>query len=204
MHARRRALFDKERFPGWRYQHGGIVHHGRVQDPKAWTGNFILALVERVRVLEGRPIKYSLIGHSAGGQFLSRLAAFVPTEAQRIVLANPGTHVLASLQTKAPFGMSGVYPDAAAEGELERYLAQPVTIFLGQDDTGEDNLNEGSEAMAQGATRYERGLNAFRTAQSLAQSRSWTFNWRLVELPGTGHSARKMFASKEASQALRP
>jgi hypothetical protein len=58
--------------------------------------------------------------------------------------------------------------------------------------------------MAQGATRYERGLNAFRTAQARAQSSGWTFNWRLVELPGTGHSARKMFASPQASEALRP
>jgi hypothetical protein len=32
----------------------------------------------------------------------------------------------------------------------------------------------------------------------------WPFNWRLVELPGTGHSATQMFASKQALEALRP
>jgi pimeloyl-ACP methyl ester carboxylesterase len=196
--------FDKKRFPGWRYQHGGIVHKGAVQEANQWTGNFIVALVEQVRAMEGRRMPYSLIGHSAGGQFLSRLAAFVPTEAQRIVVANPGTHVMPSVKTEAPFGLGGVYPNTAAEAELRRYLAQPLTIFLGQDDTGEENLNESSEAMAQGKTRYARGLNAFKAGQSLAQSRSWPFNWRLVELPGTGHSASKMFASKEASQALKP
>src|SRR5215831_12487176 len=29
-------LFDKERFPGWRYQGGGIVNHGVVQPSNAW------------------------------------------------------------------------------------------------------------------------------------------------------------------------
>lgn len=196
--------FDKERFPQWRYQHGGIVQRGLVQDPHQWTGNIVVELVEHIRRLEGRPLRYSLIGHSAGGQFLSRLAAFVPTEAQRIVIANPGTHVFPDLQVKAPFGMGGVYTETTADASLRRYLEQPITIFLGQDDTDNEHLNESTEAIAQGATRYARGLNAFRAAQAVARSRSWTCNWRLVELPGVGHKAREMFASQAASEALRP
>jgi hypothetical protein len=58
--------------------------------------------------------------------------------------------------------------------------------------------------MTQGATRHERGLNAFLAAESLAKARSWTFNWRLVEAPGVGHSAKKMFAAREAWEALKP
>jgi hypothetical protein len=30
------------------------------------------------------------------------------------------------------------------------------------------------------------------------------FNWRLVEQPGAGHSARDMFSSPEALKALEP
>ena len=101
-------------------------------------------------------MKYSIIGHSAGGQFLSRLAAFVPTEAQRIVVTNPGTHVFASLQIKAPYGLGGVHSDTRAQAELRRYLAQPVTIFLGQADTGDEELDERPDAQRQGTTRYER------------------------------------------------
>jgi hypothetical protein len=33
---------------------------------------------------------------------------------------------------------------------------------------------------------------------------SWKFNWRLVELPGVGHSARKMFSAPQAFEALSP
>jgi poly(3-hydroxybutyrate) depolymerase len=195
-------LFDKARFPTWRYQRGGIVHQNVVQPAPSWTGHMVLELVEQVRTLEHRSMKYSMIGHSAGGQFLSRLAAFVPSEAEVIVVANPGTHTFATLQVNAPFGMAGVYGDAEATSALRRYLAQPVTILLGEEDTGEENLNEGPEAMAQGSTRHERGLNAFHTAQALANSSSWTFNWRLVEVPGAGHSAPTMFSSPQASAAL--
>ena len=98
-------LFDQRDFPGWRYQRGGIVKGGAVQPPSDWSGNLVPALVEWVRQQEGRPLAYSLLGHSAGGQFLERLAAFVPTQARRIVVANPGSYVLPSLEVAAPYGL---------------------------------------------------------------------------------------------------
>lgn len=196
--------FDRKRFPTWRYQQGGVERQGEVQPRSEWTANMVVALAEHVRTAEARMLPYSLIGHSAGAQFLSRLAAFSTTQAQRIVIANPGTHVFPDAKVAAPFGFGGVYPENAVEGELRRYLAQPVTIYLGKDDTEEKNLNERASAMAQGENRHERGLNAFRAAQALAQSRSWPFNWRLVEISGIGHKAEKMFAAKEAWDALKP
>lgn len=197
-------LFDAERFPSWRFQMGGLVYQRALQPPSDWTGQFVLDLVAWVRQQEGQPLPYSMIGHSAGGQFLSRLAAFTQTEARRIVIANPSTYVFAALQTKAPFGLGGVYSPKMAEAQLKRYLQTPVTIFLGQEDVGEEELNESPAARAQGESRYARGLNAYRTAQTLAQSRGWTFNWRLVELAGVGHNTVKMFASANAVEALLP
>jgi hypothetical protein len=145
-----------------------------------------------------------MIGHSAGGQFLSRVAAFVPTKAKRIVIANPSTYVLPNLTTMAPFALGGVYSAGAGEAELQRYLELPLTIYLGQEDTGDEGRNDSAEAVAQGETRYERGRNAYQAGRDLARSRGWAFNWRLVELPGVGHSARKMFAAPQAAAALRP
>jgi pimeloyl-ACP methyl ester carboxylesterase len=196
--------FPKSQFPRWRYQHGGIAQNGVVQDSREWTGRIVVELAERIQQLEGRKMPYSLIGHSAGGQFLSRLAAFTPTQAQRIVIANPGTHVLPDPKIEAPYGFGGVYASNDVDKELRRYLGTPITIFLGHDDTDEEGLSASPEANAQGATRHERGLNAFKAAQSLAQARGWPFNWRLVEVPGVGHKAKKMFAAPEASAALKP
>jgi pimeloyl-ACP methyl ester carboxylesterase len=197
-------LFDKERFPSWRFQFGGIVNKGAVQSPREWTGNLILGLVQWARTQERRAMAYALIGHSAGGQLLSRVAAFTPTEASRIVIANPSTWVLPTLQVSAPFGFGGVYPDAQAQAQLRRYLAQPITVMLGEEDTGAEELDESPSAMAQGRTRYERGLNVIRQARMLSASRGWPLNWRLVEVPGAGHSAGTMFRSQQALSALQP
>lgn len=197
-------LLDKRTFPVWRYQRGGIVRHGVVQNPRDWTGRLVLDLVDWVRKQEGRPLAYSLLGHSAGGQFLDRLAAFVPTEARRIVVANPGSYVFPSLEIGAPYGLGKVYAGADGEAQLRRYLEQPLTIYLGEADTRDDDRDESPDALAQGASRYQRGLNVFNSAKALAQARGWTFNWRLVELPGVGHSARKMFIAPQVSEALAP
>ena len=197
-------VFGKRAFPAWRYQRGGIVKDAVVQNARDWTGTLVLDLVAWAREREGRPLPYSLLGHSAGGQFLDRLAAFVPTEARRIVIANAGSYVFASLEIDAPYGLGKVYSGTDGEAALRRYLEQPLTIYLGQGDTRDDERNDYPEALAQGASRYQRGLNVFNAAKTLAQARGWKFDWRLVELPGVGHNARKMFSAPQASEALSP
>jgi dienelactone hydrolase len=160
-------LFDRRDFPGWRYQRGGIVGDGVVQPPSDWSGNLVPALVEWVRQQEGRPVAYSLLGHSAGGQFLERLAAFVPTQARRIVVANPGSYVFPSLEIAAPYGLGKVYAGAEGEARLRRYLALPLTIYVGAADTRE-HRDDSPEARAQGASRHQRGMNVFDAARKLA------------------------------------
>jgi poly(3-hydroxybutyrate) depolymerase len=197
-------VFDEHTFPTWRYQRGGIVKDTAVQDPRDWTGRVVLDLVAWVRREEDRPVAYSLLGHSAGGQFLDRLAAFVPTDARRIVVANAGSYVFPSLEIDAPYGLGKAYSGADGEAALRRYLQQPVTIYLGQSDTRDDARNDYPEAFAQGASRYQRGVNVFNAAKTLARTRGWPFNWRLVELPGVGHNVRKMFSAPQAVEALSP
>src|SRR5499433_3880427 len=191
-------VFDKRAFPTWRYQRGGIVKEGVVQDAREWSGTQVLDLVAWA------PLAYSLLGHSAGAQFLDRLAAFVPTEARRIVIANAGSYVFPSLEVGAPYGLGKVYSGTDGEAALRRYLEQPLTIYLGQGDTRDDARNDYPEALAQGASRYQCGLNVFNAAKTLAQARGWTVNWGLVELPGVGQNARKMFSAPQASEALSP
>ena len=109
-----------------------------------------------------------------------------------------------SLEIAAPYGLGKVYAGADGEAELKRYLAQPLTIYLGEGDIREDDRDDSSEALAQGASRHQRGVNAFNAGRALAQARGWPFNWRLLELPGVGHNAKKMFAAPQASAALAP
>jgi poly(3-hydroxybutyrate) depolymerase len=203
-------LFDRKRFPGWRYQTGGMVRNQRavgdfeVRPESQWTGRLFLAIIDAVRAIEGEPkLPYSIIGHSAGGQALSRFAAFVPHEAGRIVIANPSTWLWPAREERFPYGYGGLPPALSDDAALQRYLAQPVIVMLGTADTRRDNnLNLREEAERQGLNRLERGRNAYHAAQDLARERGWKFAWQLVEVPGVGHSARRMFGSAQALDAL--
>ncbi len=203
-------LFDRKRFPTWRYQTGGLVRNQRIDgefqvEPAAlWTGKLFLRIVDEVRTAEGRPdLDYSLIGHSAGGQALSRFAAFTTHRARHIIIANPSTWLWPSREERFPYGYGGLPATLADDAALQRYLAQPVTMLLGTADIQRGgNLNVRAGAERQGPNRYERGHHAFRVAQQLAQERGWTFNWRLIEVPDVAHSARRMFGSVQAQEAL--
>ncbi len=203
-------LFDRKRFPTWRYQTGGLVRDQRttenflIEPETQWTGRLFLKIIDAVRTAEGRPgLAYSLIGHSAGGQTLSRFAAFVPNTARHIVIANSSTYLWPSRNERFPYGFGGLPAPLADDITLQRYLAQPVTILLGTADVERGrNLNVRPGAERQGEHRYARGHNAFRAAQKLAHDRGWTFHWRLIEVPEIAHSARGMFGSAQAAAAL--
>lgn len=198
-------LFDAARFPTWRYQRGGIVHDGSVQPAESWTVNLVPRLASWIRHQEGRAeLPYALIGHSAGGQFLSRVVAFGNDEAKEIVIANPSTWVRPSLEIAAPYGFGGVFGPQQGEAALRRYLAAKVTVLLGQEDVGSRNLATSEEAEEQGSTRFERGQTVFREAADAARRHGCAFNWHLAAVPGVGHNARAMFTSEQAFAALRP
>jgi poly(3-hydroxybutyrate) depolymerase len=204
-------LFDRARFPTWRYQHGGVVRTSaagelNVEAEAEWTGRLLIRIVEVVRSLEGAPdLAYLALGHSGGGQALSRVAALMPTGARRIVIANAGTYLWPSRDARFPDGYAGLPLPYSSDEALRRYLAQPLTLLLGTADVKQDaDLSMRPGAAAQGANRYERGTNAFRAAQALAHARGWDFNWKVVEVPGVGHSAARMFRNEQTLSALQP
>lgn len=195
--------FDKARFPDWRYQHGGIAYDGIVQPKADWTVDFVSALAAWARKREGSPnLPYVLIGHSAGAQFLSRVAAFGQDGALRIVIANPSTWVEPTLDIAAPYGFGGVFNPTQGEAALRRYLAAPVTVLLGEKDTGSYELSMTEQARKQGGTRFDRGQKTFRRAKQVAEQHGWTFNWSMAIVPGVDHSAAQMFKSQVAFDAL--
>jgi hypothetical protein len=197
-------LFDKVRFPTWRYQRGGVVHDGAVLPAKSWTVNLVPRLVSWIRHEErDAKLPYALIGHSAGAQFLSRVAAFAKDDATQTVIANPSTWVRPSLDIAVPYGFGGIFDGGQAESALRRYLATKVTVLLGQEDVGSHNLVTTEEAEEQGSTRLERGQNVFREAAAVARLHGWAFNWHLAVVPGIGHNARDIFSSEQAFDALR-
>jgi poly(3-hydroxybutyrate) depolymerase len=189
--------FEKAAFPRDLYQYGGTAK----EPPGQRTIDLVPGLAAWARAAAGTPsIPFILIGHSAGAQFLDRVAAFVPTGAAAIILANPSTWVLPSTTTPVPFGFAGSSSNPGAV--LGAYLAAPISVLLGAADTGSKDLATSAAAMAQGPNRLARGLATFRAAQLAAAQRGRTLAWTLAEVPGVGHDATAMFSSPQALAAV--
>lgn len=198
-------MFDEARFPNRKYHRGGILNEDGTAAPKSdWTYPMIPLLAQEIRRREGKPkMPYTLIGHSAGGQFLVRLAGFYDSGAARIVAANPGSDLFPTRAMEFGYGFGKLPASLSTDEVIRRYLAQPLTLYLGTADNGHDeDLDESPEAMAQGPGRYQRGKLAFAAARELAIEKGWKFGWRLVETPGIGHDHEKMFDAPEAGKAL--
>jgi len=210
-------LFDTQSFPQWRYQWAGIARRIRAaepangdtaspliepQAPARWLDAQLRPLIESLRSADGQRLPYALLGHSAGAQALLRWAAFAPSDAMRIVVANPGTWLLPTPAADFPYGFGGLSSLPAGDTGIAAFLARPIVVLLGQRDLSQVNLQTGREAMQQGDSRLARGRKAFAAAQLTAQSIDMPLAWQLLEVPESGHSARRMFASAQALQAL--
>ena len=196
---------DEDTFPEEWYQRGGLLTaEGKAKPKEQWMFNVVGAIVADVRAREARPaLPYYLIGHSAGAQFLVRLAAYQPGEARRIVAGNAGSLLFPSRDHEFGYGLGGLPPELSDETMLKRYFAAPLTLYLGTADTTPRRRFDASEAgMKQGPHRLARNRACFALAESMAKERGWPFNWRKVETPGIEHDAGRMFAAAEAEDAL--
>lgn len=197
--------FDSDRFPRTRYQSAGIIDEdGNTRPGDQRTGHYIPLIAEQIRQKEQREqLPYYLIGHSAGGQFLARTSAFVDTKAKRIVAANPGTHLFPVKDAGFPLGFGSLSETAMTDEQLQHYLAQPLTFYLGTGDILRDEyLDVSPESDLQGKSRFERGTNAYLTGKRLAEQKGWKFGWRLVMAEGVDHDHEKMFNHAAVEKAL--
>lgn len=197
--------FDAERFPSRAYQRGGILKEdGTAAEAKEWTYAYIPRIARAIKEREAKPeMKHWLIGHSAGGQFCVRMAAFQDTGAERIVAANAGSALFPSRDQDFGYGFGRLPEGLASDDVLKRYLAAPLTLYLGTADDHEDEwLDKTAPAMAQGPGRLQRNRASFAAGEALAKEKGWVFAWRKVEAEGVGHDHEKMFAHDRVAEAL--
>ncbi len=196
-------LFDERRFPTWAYHRGGLIGRSGPLPSEEWTVGLVAELVEWVRATSP-DIPYILFGHSAGGQFLSRVAAYalpLPPGLRRIVIANPSTYVWPSAQTLVPYGFGGdLLTDQLTH--LSNYLSAPLTIYQGTDDTGDEQLTTNKYADAQGRNRLERATAVFGAACDAGRAMRILPQWQFVLAPSIGHTARGMLASAAVATGL--
>ncbi|MBS1052824.1 hypothetical protein JK201_04390 [Gluconobacter kondonii] len=192
--------FPLSRFPVQQYQRGGFPILSQRAAPASL---YMKPLEQWARNISDEPhLPIILIGHSAGAQYLERVAAYVPGEEVMTVIMNPATYVEPETETPVPYGFHN-WPEAASLPDLKRYLSRNIAIILGADDTTPSLPNERvPDAAGQGRNHLERGQWAYAQAREQAERLNVPFGWTIMLVPATGHVASKMLASAELQDAV--
>lgn len=196
--------FDEVRFPSAKYQLGGLLSGNQIAPQGQWTWSLIPKIAAEVKKIERAPeMPYYLIGHSAGGQFVMRMAGFIDSGAERIVSSNPGSDLFPTRDMPYPYGFGGLPQELSNDEAIRRYLAQPMSIYLGGMDVIHDQyFGRGELPNRQGDTRRERGENCYALGKKIAEERGWKFNWTLHHAIGVGHDHEQMFNHPVCELAL--
>ena len=199
-------FFDSERFLAHLYSWGGILtKEGKLRDRKDWSFPLATEVIQTILKREGDPHReHYLIGHSGGGQFLTRYVAMEPVAAKRVVAANAGTYAFPRLDWDWGYGFGKLPAELQSESRFKKMVETPMTIYLGMADIlpeGE-NFDGSAEANREGKVRLERGRNYFEYCQKLAKGKGWKFNWTKVEVPNVGHDANLMINDLRMEKAL--
>ena len=195
--------FEKQQFSDAAFSLGGVVDNGALVPPGKRTIDYVAPLIAWARGAVGQTaLPFALLGHSGGAQLVNRVAAYVPLDARRFVIANPSTWVLPNLEP-APYGFGNIVAPADAEKAIRAYLARPIVVVLGEKDTGNGALAMNREAVAQGENRLMRGRNTFALAERVAREHKWPFGWKKLEVPNIGHDFSNMLESRQTLEAFR-
>jgi poly(3-hydroxybutyrate) depolymerase len=171
-------------------------------DREKWSYSAIEHLFDEMR--DGQA-SYAIFGHSAGGQFVQRMAILRPdNRASVMVAANPGWYLMPEWRkekTDNPYPYSLVN-SKAGEAQLRQAFTRRVILLVGEQDNDPDdeNLNKSAGALKQGDTRVARGENFFKAATGAAGDLGVKLAWELNEVPDVAHDGSTM--SKIAAETL--
>jgi pimeloyl-ACP methyl ester carboxylesterase len=189
--------FSKQHWPGY-----NEFDVRREPDREKWAFAAIEHLFDEVG--EGRK-DYAIFGHSAGGQFLTRMAFYLPgNRASVMAAANPGWYAMPEWRKDKgadPFPYSLV-ETGVGESEVRQALRRRFFLLLGEKDTDGEHkdLRKTGEAMKQGANRLERGENYFKAVTAAAAALGEKLGWELREVPDVAHQGGPM--SRYAADAI--
>jgi poly(3-hydroxybutyrate) depolymerase len=195
-------LFDPKQWPDGGYSYASVVgKDGKRPGASMWSFSVIEHLFDAIKDATGNQSpRYFIYGHSEGGQFVHRLVLLLPDARYAIaVAANPGWYTMPNFDTGFPYGLGG---SAVDNESLKRSLGRRFILMLGDRDTDPNHkeLRKTPQAMAQGATRFERGQKFFKDAGERAIELKCAFGWQVRVVQGAAHENRKM--SGPAAAAL--
>jgi hypothetical protein len=185
--------FTAEKWPGTFAYNFGNVRSMRLQ-PKPWEQTAFYVVEEAFRMaaasLGSHRRKFSMFGHGAGAQFIQRYVLHSGCRMiDRAVAANSGTYLVPDDEFQYPFGLRGA---PISQRTLANAFGCNFVVLLGTGDVNYARLRNDPDALAQGKTRYERGLFYYARSRNIAARMGARFAWRLKEVPGVGHESERM------------
>ncbi len=187
--------FSNQHYPGIiKYNLGNTFSSlGEPIAKSTWTYTIIERIFDAAKtIMKFRTNTYNIYGHSAGAQFVHRLAIFLPeARFDLAICANAGWYTLPSYTTKFPYGLKA---SGITETELKKAFGKKVVILLGDKDINPRHkyLNKSPQAKAQGKHRYERGRHFYEVAKREAEKLHVPLKWELVVVRGVGHNNARM------------
>lgn len=203
--------FSEKHYPRfWNYNLGGMITDVEISgSPRRISGynislnpeTWILSDLDRIfhgarEELGLNASHYDAFGHSAGGQFLQRMAIFhLEHRARRIIAANSGWYTVPVFDDQFPYGLEG---SAATRKTLKLAFKSPLVIYLGELDNKDEtrgDLASSPEIDIQGPGRVERGRYFYSQSLKTAKDMRAEIEWEMVVVPNVGHDYRGMSAA---------
>ena len=188
------------------YQFGNVFKNRKCEElnpEEKWVYSAIEPMFDFFQKETGNRVKkYSIQGHSAGGQFVHRYLLAKPDARVDIAVAsNPGTWTWLSDDgsvrdytegTTWPYTIKGTPFDD--ERHIKAYLKRYMIVHTGDMDTETSGAHVPTDAvaLAEGANRHERAKNYFEDMRAYARSHKYPFRWDIAIVGGVGHRGRSM------------
>jgi hypothetical protein len=160
-------------------------------NPKELWSFYIVQLIhtELVEVCGLKNQYYTLWGHSAGAQFVHRLALFCPDRyVSMYISADAGWYTVPDPSVIYPWGVQHDLLNLN-ENDLFALTEKNMVLMRGTADTLRDsNLNTDPLSDAQGLNRYERAGYYYSQVKEINPD----LEWPLIDVPDVGHDYIKM------------
>ncbi|MSP04786.1 MAG: alpha/beta hydrolase [Acetobacteraceae bacterium] len=187
--------FSEENFPEYLWYNFGNLHdaEGTANPREQWSFGIVPRLFDAMRAQGVTTCaRYGMFGHSAGGQFVHRMLSFGYRERVAVAIsANAGTYAMPDLEIPWPFGLGETELNSPG---LRGFLEFPLIVMAGTEDTRTTGkfFPKGPRSMRQGPTRWHRAHSYVQLGHETAAALGTACAWRVIDVPGVGHSGRRM------------
>ena len=159
---------------------------------------WVLRIVKAYQIqLFGQEGKFSLYGHSAGGQFVGRFLVTHPEEVEQAVITSAATYPQPNPEIAWPFGMGELHVEIEWDEKAVRqedvfpdeqnWLAAtqiPLTVLVGMNDSANSPVRPGQK----GRNRINIARNWVQDMALFAEENGLECRYHYELIPGKGHS----------------